>query len=938
MSLGVLKSIDVDFSESSTYQYVTIFSDEIYSRTIEVNPLNNGAEYIIPQDTVARLEARKPDNKPIILDCEIDYSANKIYVNLTPRCTDTPGVTDCQIGLYGVDNRFIASTHFFIDVYRSALSGNGSATGCGCGDTVECSGEYQSFRVALLSLDEVQKRATAAIDEINHNAGNANEATNRANAAADRADKVADDLATELEQARAFNDVASKSERLRGENEAIRISSEELRQTNESARASSEEERAASEAIRAGNEYNRMSSETKRADAELLRSDAEKARDSAEDARIASEKSRASAEADRKTSERERAAAELARDAEEITRVMNEDRRKEAETERESSEASRKEGESERETAENLRADAEAERAAAEILRINAEEEREIAEELRIDAEEIRLAAETERAAAESLRAEAESVREQGYRRFDGRIAENAARVSANHKRITNLERRLSDEMFLTDGEVAYQRSVPNDALPFASLAEIGGMTRKCTNLIPFPYQQSSIEDNGVKFIVNNDGSVTLSGTPTGAAAIIIYRGVLPNVLTDKFTISLSGTFSNAILNVDLRDVSGEILLTTAGAVVTVNKADYPTASTLTIMVKREINGAVMSGDCYPMLNEGEAELPYEPYFEGLRDAKVTAVESVGANLIPFPYASGGSGSAVENNGVTFTVNADRSITINGTATDAGAVFILQRDAEYGERMDAMGRDYVTNGDYTISKRLFYNRSNKILSINIAADSSVNETIYPMLNKGDTALPYRPYFKSTFPISEAVQSLEGYGQGVNAECYNKIVLDPANGAKKFVRRTKRIVFDGTTTKFAGKAGAFNGYHIRLEDIKHHNNNYLVPEILCSHADAVKASEVNERKDGIAQITDYVYFILNVDTVEDANQYLADQYAAGTPVTVEYVLAEPIETDIGEYVSDDNFIGVEGGGTITAVNEYSFDVPLTVEYMLKEATV
>ena len=74
MSIGVLKSICVDFSNESLYQYITAFSEEIYSRTIEITPLNNGDEYVIPIGTTARLEARKPDNKPILHEAKIDFT------------------------------------------------------------------------------------------------------------------------------------------------------------------------------------------------------------------------------------------------------------------------------------------------------------------------------------------------------------------------------------------------------------------------------------------------------------------------------------------------------------------------------------------------------------------------------------------------------------------------------------------------------------------------------------------------------------------------------------------------------------------------------------------------------------------------------------------------------------------------------------------------
>ena len=44
---------------------------------------------------------------------------------------------------------------------------------------------------------------------------------------------------------------------------------------------------------------------------------------------------------------------------------------------------------------------------------------------------------------------------------------------------------------------------------------------------------------------------------------------------------------------------------------------------------------------------------------------------------------------------------------------------------------------------------------------------------------------------------------------------------------------------------------------------------------------------------------------------------------------------PIEIDISAYLTDDNFIEVEGGGSIVAVNEHSQAAPTSITYMLQE---
>jgi hypothetical protein len=46
------------------------------------------------------------------------------------------------------------------------------------------------------------------------------------------------------------------------------------------------------------------------------------------------------------------------------------------------------------------------------------------------------------------------------------------------------------------------------------------------------------------------------------------------------------------------------------------------------------------------------------------------------------------------------------------------------------------------------------------------------------------------------------------------------------------------------------------------------------------------------------------------------------------------LATPIITDISALLPEDNFIGVEGGGTVTMVNEHQYSVPSSITYQVK----
>jgi hypothetical protein len=128
-------------------------------------------------------------------------------------------------------------------------------------------------------------------------------------------------------------------------------------------------------------------------------------------------------------------------------------------------------------------------------------------------------------------------------------------------------------------------------------------------------------------------------------------------------------------------------------------------------------------------------------------------------NLIPFPYAdTTGAGYTETKNGVTFEVLADGGISIDGLCEKAIA-FTIGRGINYFSETIYAG----TNKPSSVTKEglcLSFNGTIPTADISIFYENSIspwlyvyvktgvtyNGVIYPMLNYGTTALPYRPYF------------------------------------------------------------------------------------------------------------------------------------------------------------------------------------------------
>ena len=318
-----------------------------------------------------------------------------------------------------------------------------------------------------------------------------------------------------------------------------------------------------------------------------------------------------------------------------------------------------------------------------------------------------------------------------------------------------------------------------------------------------------------------------------------------------------------------------------------------------------------------------------------LRDSKVTSIVSEGANLIPFPYSDGMSKT---QNGITFTVNDDGSIYVNGTAT-GNAMFSLTRNIEWHTDSVWAMTTAVTKDNKTYKDCQYY-AVNKGLSIQINSGVTVDKTYYPMVNYGNSALPFiiGKGTLGTTVIPEAVQSLEGFGEGVDADYYNYI--EWRKGRWYFVQTCKKLVFDGTESWSNSTAtGEYRFYAF-----------YIANELRGKKTDIAILSDYPQVSVGGSTTESGWRFFVEANTglsylrVRPANvvtdfptrdewkSYLAERYASGNPLEFIYALSEPIETDITNLMPVDHAFRVEGGGTVEFVNEHGNDVHSTITYI------
>lgn len=422
----------------------------------------------------------------------------------------------------------------------------------------------------------------------------------------------------------------------------------------------------------------------------------------------------------------------------------------------------------------------------------------------------------------------------------------------------------------------------------------IEGSTVKCDNLIPYPYADTTKTVNGVTFTDNGDGTITVNGTATDNA-IFNLKTITVQIGSNYFLSGCPSTGSTTTYIVYAAD--GVYGYADAGAGKLINPAS--TNLSLSVLVYA---GATLSNVVFrPMLNAGTTALPYQPYFKGLKNAYFKEIVSTGRNLIPYPYEK----STKTENGITFTVNSDGSITANGTTTVNPSIFNLAKISlkagTYALRsfanvenagvcqfyidIPSEPNDRTGNGvTFTLQDDIV----NKNVNIIVNPNQTVNNLIFkPMLQFGTTAQSFEPYKQSVLSLPAPVE----------LPVYNTLNFQTGKNVSQGVTQ----IFDGTEEwRISG-----DGTNIRAYVVKTTLN-----EGICNFYKLGDA-----KIQGEFDLADGAYIRFNAygiaTNVDEWKAYIATQYAAGDPLIVRYKTAEvQSETDLN--ASSDRYLAWKGG--------------------------
>lgn len=260
-------------------------------------------------------------------------------------------------------------------------------------------------------------------------------------------------------------------------------------------------------------------------------------------------------------------------------------------------------------------------------------------------------------------------------------------------------------------------------------------------NLIPYPYDGTEGNTNGITWTVNDDGSVTANGTASKEAP---YSLIYPYNLSTMKSLQLGNTYiiSDGLTDEQHTNVGYMQLVrydknnptNWKCGVSSMKGTEIYTANdenTLQYGIRLIIrNGATANNITFkPMLEVGTMSHEYQPTTISNTSLNERLSDQQGQNLIPYPYYRPDS---YTNNGITWTVNEDGSVTANGTATATAhyTVFIGKLGLE-------IGKNYVLTITTVKGQASLYlaNKNKQNINTDIAACRTVNNSTLSVIFK-----------------------------------------------------------------------------------------------------------------------------------------------------------------------------------------------------------
>lgn len=145
-----IKRISLDIHKPSSNETVNAKRGDT-ARKLYISLVEGGIPYIISEECYAVFTAKKPDGNVVYNNCSIEN--NTIIYEVTEQTVAVEGRVNCEIKLYGADNKVITSSKFTILVYGTVYNE---------GDEVESSDEFSALTQMVVEAQQATEEANNA--------------------------------------------------------------------------------------------------------------------------------------------------------------------------------------------------------------------------------------------------------------------------------------------------------------------------------------------------------------------------------------------------------------------------------------------------------------------------------------------------------------------------------------------------------------------------------------------------------------------------------------------------------------------------------------------------------------------------------------------------------------------------------------------------------
>ena len=287
----------------------------------------------------------------------------------------------------------------------------------------------------------------------------------------------------------------------------------------------------------------------------------------------------------------------------------------------------------------------------------------------------------------------------------------------------------------------------------------------------------------GITYSVNDDGSVSVSGTRSSALSKTIGRAEVNSSMGSVTVSGLSDSVNMICSYIRLYDANNTQLVQYT-SFRTIDLSNYPDVDHITVSVKGDADNHTVSGKVTIQIELGSTATSWSPYSNVRPISGHTEVDlfRCGKNKLPHP-TNGTYGNVVvttNNDGsVSFVGNCNSNASVDFYRNPARLPDLIERSKTYTvsltNAIDEFAIYYSTNGstfDYTPLVNLTTtttatftvpsNITGLLIRALVKSGTNYNVTIYPQIEKGNQPTSYEPYLGYLYQVSIGSTVYGGY--------------------------------------------------------------------------------------------------------------------------------------------------------------------------------